>query len=65
MTEVQELAAFVDRVQLGDLSERALEQFKIRVLDTIGGASLRSKERRRPASYSGHPAEGGHCINND
>ncbi len=38
MTEVQELAAFVDRVQLGDLSERALEQLKIRVLDTIGVA---------------------------
>lgn len=38
MTEVQSLAAFVDRVQLGDLSERALDQLKIRVLDTIGVA---------------------------
>ena len=38
MSEVQDLAAFVDRVQLGDLSERALEQLKIRVLDTIGVA---------------------------
>jgi hypothetical protein len=38
MTEVQELAAFVDRVQLDDLSEQALEQLKIRVLDTIGVA---------------------------
>ena len=65
MTEVQELAAFVDRVQLGDLSERAIEQFKIRVLDTIGVASLRSKERHRPAPYNGHPAEGDHCMNND
>jgi 2-methylcitrate dehydratase len=38
MTEVRELASFVDRAQLGDLSERALEQLKIRVLDTIGVA---------------------------
>ena len=38
MTEVQELAVFVDRVQLGDLSELALEQLKIRVIDTIGVA---------------------------
>jgi 2-methylcitrate dehydratase len=38
MTEVQELAAFVDRAQLDDLSEQALEQLKIRVLDTIGVA---------------------------
>jgi 2-methylcitrate dehydratase len=41
MTEVQQLAAFVDRVQVGDLSERALEQIKIRVLDTIGVANRR------------------------
>jgi hypothetical protein len=39
MTEVQQLAAFVDRVQVGDLSERALEQIKIRVL----------RRSRRPA----------------
>jgi 2-methylcitrate dehydratase len=38
MTEVQELASFVDRVELSDLSERALAQLKIRVLDTIGVA---------------------------
>ena len=38
MTEVQELAVFVDRVQLGDLSNLALEQLKIRVIDTIGVA---------------------------
>ena len=38
MSEVQDLAAFVDRVQLGHLSERALEQLKIRVLDTISVA---------------------------
>jgi 2-methylcitrate dehydratase len=38
MTEVQELAVFVDRVQLGDLSDLALEQLKIRVIDTIGVA---------------------------
>jgi 2-methylcitrate dehydratase len=38
MTEVQELAAFVDRAQLGHLSEQAFEQLKIRVLDTLGVA---------------------------
>lgn len=38
MTEVQELAAFVDRSQLDDLSAQALEQLTIRVLDTIGVA---------------------------
>ncbi|TYO65103.1 MmgE/PrpD family protein [Bradyrhizobium hipponense] len=38
MTEVQELASFVERARLEDLSERALEQLKIRVLDTIGVA---------------------------
>lgn len=38
MTEVQELAAFVDRVMLDDLTDQALEQLKIRVLDTIGVA---------------------------
>ncbi len=38
MTQVQELATFVERVQLDDLSEQALEQLKIRVLDTIGVA---------------------------
>ena len=38
MTEVEQLAALVDCAQLGDLSEQALEQLKIRVLDTIGVA---------------------------
>ncbi|HET7848307.1 MAG TPA: MmgE/PrpD family protein, partial [Pseudolabrys sp.] len=38
MTEVQELARFVDRARLQDLSEKALAQLKIRVLDTIGVA---------------------------
>lgn len=38
MTEVQELASFVESARLEDLSERALEQLKIRVLDTIGVA---------------------------
>ncbi|WGS21773.1 MULTISPECIES: MmgE/PrpD family protein [unclassified Bradyrhizobium] len=38
MTEVQELARFVERARLEHLSERALEQLKIRVLDTIGVA---------------------------
>ena len=38
MTEVQELAAFVDRARLEDLSEHALGQLKIRVLDTVGVA---------------------------
>lgn len=38
MTEVQNLAAFVERARLSDLSRVALEQLKIRVLDTIGVA---------------------------
>lgn len=38
MTEVQELAGFVDRSQLSDLSAQALGQLKIRVLDTVGVA---------------------------
>lgn len=38
MTEVQQLAAFVERARFSDLSEAALEQLKIRVLDTIGAA---------------------------
>ncbi|WP_407178545.1 MmgE/PrpD family protein [Bradyrhizobium sp. STM 3562] len=38
MTEALELARFVERARLGDLSEQALEQLKIRVLDTVGVA---------------------------
>jgi 2-methylcitrate dehydratase len=38
MTEVQELAKFVENARLEDLSAAALEQLKIRVLDTIGVA---------------------------
>lgn len=38
MTEVQTLAEFVERARLADLSEAALQQLKIRVLDTIGVA---------------------------
>lgn len=38
MTEVQELATFVDKARLSDLSPEALEQLKIRVLDTLGVA---------------------------
>jgi 2-methylcitrate dehydratase len=38
MTEVQELAEFVDRSQIQDLSNKAMEQLKIRVLDTVGVA---------------------------
>jgi hypothetical protein len=37
-TEVQQLAAFVERVQYEDLSTEAAEQLKIRVLDTLGVA---------------------------
>jgi 2-methylcitrate dehydratase len=37
-TEVGELATFVERATLDDLSADALEQLKIRVLDTIGVA---------------------------
>lgn len=38
MTEVQNLAAFVARSSLNELSPEALEQLKIRVLDTLGVA---------------------------
>lgn len=38
MSEVAELARFVDHARLADLSADALEQLKIRVLDTIGVA---------------------------
>ena len=38
MPEVQELAEFVERARLPDLSEEAAEQLKIRVLDTVGVA---------------------------
>jgi len=38
MTEVQELAAFVERASFHHLSDVALEQLKIRVLDTLGVA---------------------------
>lgn len=38
MSEVQELARFIGRARLQDLSQQALEQLKIRVLDTIGVA---------------------------
>jgi hypothetical protein len=38
MTEVQVLAKYVRRARLQDLSDKALEQLKIRVLDTIGVA---------------------------
>jgi 2-methylcitrate dehydratase len=38
MTEVQDLAAFVDRASLDWLSGQALKQLKIRVLDTVGVA---------------------------
>ncbi|HIW92628.1 MAG TPA: MmgE/PrpD family protein [Candidatus Corynebacterium avicola] len=37
-TEVGQLAAFVDRASLEDLSADALEQLKIRILDTLGVA---------------------------
>ncbi|MDN5896858.1 MAG: MmgE/PrpD family protein [Brevibacterium aurantiacum] len=38
LTDVQALAEFVDKASLDMLSEQALEQLKIRVLDTIGVA---------------------------
>jgi 2-methylcitrate dehydratase len=38
MTEVQNLAAFVERVRFADLSDKAAADLKIRVLDTLGVA---------------------------
>jgi 2-methylcitrate dehydratase len=38
MTQVEQLAAFVERMSYGDLSEEARQQLKIRILDAIGCA---------------------------
>jgi 2-methylcitrate dehydratase len=38
MTEVQNLASFVAQASFADLSEKAVEELKIRVLDTLGVA---------------------------
>ena len=38
MTQVEELAAFVERASYGDLSREASQQIKIRVLDALGCA---------------------------
>ncbi|HEY7243409.1 MAG TPA: MmgE/PrpD family protein [Xanthobacteraceae bacterium] len=38
MTEAERLADFVERSRIADMSEQALDQLKIRVLDTIGVA---------------------------
>ncbi len=38
MTEVEQLAIFVERARFSDLSTAAVEQLKIRVLDTLGVA---------------------------
>jgi 2-methylcitrate dehydratase len=38
MTEVERLARFVDQRRFGDISAEALQQLKIRVLDTVGVA---------------------------
>lgn len=38
MTEVQQLAQFADRASLDQMSPEALEQLKVRVLDTLGVA---------------------------
>ncbi len=38
MTQLQALASFAQQARFQDLSKQALEQLKIRVLDTIGVA---------------------------
>ena len=39
-TQLEQLAAFVNRSSFGQLSENALEQLKIRVLDAAIGCSI-------------------------
>lgn len=61
MTQVQILAGFVERVRFADLSAAAVEQLKIRVLDTIGvalgalGASPIGAIRKLTAELGGSP----------
>jgi 2-methylcitrate dehydratase len=61
MTEVQELARFVEEARFEDLSAAALEQLKIRVLDTIGvaigalGAPLMQAVRGLVLELGGRP----------
>ena len=61
MTEVQLLARFIERARLVDLSEKALEQLRIRVLDTVGvaigalGAEPIVAIRRLTAELGGSP----------
>jgi 2-methylcitrate dehydratase len=61
VTEVHVLARFVERARLEDLSTEALEQLKIRVLDTIGvaigalGAAPMSAIAKLTAELGGRP----------
>jgi 2-methylcitrate dehydratase len=61
MTEVQLLARFIEQARLVDLTEKALEQLKIRVLDTIGvaigalGAEPIVAVRKLTAELGGNP----------
>ena len=53
MTDVQVVAKYVRRARLEDLSDKALEQLKIRVLDTIGAFAAVSIGRRARARLTG------------
>jgi 2-methylcitrate dehydratase len=61
MTEVERLAAFVTRARYDDISSRARQQLKIRVLDSIGcafgalGASPLSAVRAQTEEFGGNP----------
>jgi 2-methylcitrate dehydratase len=61
-TEVQELARFVERARLDDLSGRALEQLKIRVLDTVGVAIGALEARPIDAIRRLTTELGGRCL---
>jgi 2-methylcitrate dehydratase len=64
MTLVEQLAAFVERVSYRDLSERAAQDLKIRVLDSIGCAV--GALEARPIRYLKEQIEdfdgAGHCT---
>jgi 2-methylcitrate dehydratase len=61
VTQLQALASFVQRARFQDLSDQALEQLKIRVLDTIGvaigalDAEIILAIRKLIAELGGHP----------
>jgi 2-methylcitrate dehydratase len=64
MTEVERLADFVVRRQFADLSAAAVEQLKLRVLDSLGcafgalGADMTARVRQHTEAFGGAPLAG-------